>query len=187
MLFATNRSEIREIKLRLSQFAKEIRALGALEFALMVPVLLLLWTGTVELAALHLASRKVTISAQSAADLISQEASVTDATLEDIEQAINAIMAPYPTDTLGITLVSVTADNDGNVGIGWRYDGGFAGGDALGAIPPRAIPLVERNDSVIVAIVTYRHRGVFDLFFTNTEIIEEAFVRPRRVAQIPQL
>jgi len=146
--------------------------------------MLLLWTGTVELSLLHLASRKVTIAAQSAADLISQEVSVTEATLEDIDQAINAIMAPYPTDTLVINLVSVTADNDGNVAIDWRYNGGFAGGGALGAIPPRAIPLVGRNDSVIVAIISYRHQGNFDLFVTDREITEEAFVRPRRVEKV---
>lgn len=169
---------------RLSEFAKEVRALGATEFALMLPVMLLLWTGTVELAQLHLASRKVTIAAQSAADLISQEVSVTEAQLEDIVQAVTAIMAPFPIEGLGINLVSVEADNDGNVEIGWRFDGGVAAA-ADGDIPPRAIPLVGQNDSVIVAVITYQHRGNFNIFTTDTVITEEAFVRPRLVSIIP--
>ena len=175
------------MELRLSQFAKDIRALGALEFALMVPVMLILWTGTVELAEFHLASRKVTVAAQSAADLISQEVSVTEAQLEDIVQAVTAIMGPFPVKGLGITFVSVEADSDGRVTIGWRFDGGVAAAGE-GAIPTRAIPLVGQDDSVIVAIITYRHRGTFKIFSDgsaiDTVITEEAFIRPRRVEKI---
>jgi Flp pilus assembly protein TadG len=176
------------LELRLFQFAKDIRALGALEFALMVPVMLILWTGTVELAQFHLASRKVTIAAQSAADLISQEVTLTEAKLNDIVQAVTAIMDPFPVEGLGITFVSVEADSDGRVTIGWRFDGGVAAASE-GTIPPRAIPLVGQNDSVIVAVMTYRHRGTFKIFSDasaiDTVITEEAFIRPRRVEKIP--
>lgn len=172
------------MELRLSQFAKDIRALGALEFALMVPVMLILWTGTVELAEFHLASRKVTVAAQSAADLISQEVSVTEAQLEDIVQAVTAIMDPFSIEGLGITFINVEADNNGRVTIGWQFDRGVAAAAERG-IPPRAIPLVGQNDSVIVAAITYQHRGTFNVFTTGTVITEKAFVRPRRVSIIP--
>ena len=98
------------MKSRLAQFVKEIRALGAVEFALIVPVMLLVWVGTVELAELHLASRKVTVAAQTAADLIAQEKSVTESQLEDVVAAVNAIMVPYPTISKGYDLERVASN-----------------------------------------------------------------------------
>ena len=176
------------MKSRLAQFVKETRALGAVEFALIVPFMLLVWVGTVELAELHLATRKVTVAAQIAADLIAQEKSVTESQLEDVVAAVNAIMVPYPTISIGYDLVSVEADTDGNLSIGWRFTQGTAS-TGIGGIPPQAPPLLTENDSVIVAVISYQHQPLFDIGIV-TEIVdvnisEEAYSRPRKVSKIP--
>ena len=173
---------------RPAQFVQEVRALGAVEFALIVPVMLLVWVGTVELAELHLASRKVTVAAQTAADLIAQEKSVTEAQLEDVIAAVNAIMVPYPTTSMSYDLVSVEADTDGSVSIGWRFTQGTASA-GIGGIPPKAPPLLTENDSVIVAVISYQHQPLFDIGIVteivDVNITEEAYSRPRKVSKIP--
>ena len=161
----------------------DCRGLGATEFALIVPFMLFLWAGLVELTELHIAGRKATVAAQSAADLIAQEQSVSVPQLEDIVAAVNSIMSPYPTQTMGYDIASVEADIDGNVSIGWRFTRGAVG--AGGGIPPRALTLVTQNESVIVAVITYQHRTTFNLVVSNVDIAEEAYARPRRVRIIP--
>ena len=164
-------------------FLAESRALGATEFALIVPFMLFLWAGLVELTELHIAGRKATVAAQTAADLVSQEQAVTIPQLEDIVAAVNAIMAPYPTQTMGYDIASVEADIDGNVSVGWRFTRGTV--TAGGGIPPRALTLVTQNESVIMAVITYQHRTTFNLVISDVDIAEEAYSRPRRVRIIP--
>lgn len=168
---------------RLRRFFQEARGLGATEFALIVPFMLFLWVGLVELTELHIAGRKVTVAAQTAADLVAQEQSVSIPQLDDIVAAVNSIMAPYPVQTLGYDIASIEADIDGNISVGWRYTRGAVA--AGGAIPPRALTLVTQNESVIMAVITYQHRTTFNLVISDVNINEEAYTRPRRVRIIP--
>ena len=102
--------------------------------------------------------------------------------------AVNAIMVPYPTISIGYDLVSVEADTDGNLSIGWRFTQGTAS-TSIGGISPQAPPLLTENDSVIVAVISYQHQPPFDIGIV-TEIVdvnisEEAYSRPRKVSKIP--
>ena len=151
--------------------------------------MLLLWMGVVELVELHMAGRKATIAAQTAADLIAQEKSITTGDLEDIVAAVNAVMEPYPIANMGYDLASIEADADGDVSVGWRFTEGDIAVEA--EIPAQAIPLVTQDDSVIVATIAYKHQTIFSFFetlfnfsFSDVEIIEEAFSRPRRSLKI---
>lgn len=165
------------------RLVRESEGLGSVEFALVVPFMLAVWAGTVELAEMHLAGRKATVAAQSAADLVAQTETITIDQLEDIVAAVNAIMAPYPTTTLGYDIASVEADINGNVTVGWRFTRGNVGEG--GGIPPRALTLVTNNESVIVAVITYQHRTTFNFVVPNLDFAEEAYSRPRKVRIIP--
>tara|TARA_B100000676_G_C18090051_1_gene858770 strand:+ start:3062 stop:3595 length:534 start_codon:yes stop_codon:yes gene_type:complete len=163
-------------------------AVGAVEFALILPITLILWIGVVETIELHLSGRKVTVAAQTTADLIAQKESVTSGELDDILAAAKAVMRPYPTSKMGFDFTSVEADSDGNVSIGWRHAAGTV--EAATNIPERAIPLVTQDDSVIAVKITYTHEARIKLAepiinFVMPVITEEAFARPRRTLKIP--
>ena len=164
-------------------------AVGAVEFVLILPFMLILWMGVVELIELHLSGRKATVAAQTAADLIAQEKSMTSGQLDDIVAAVKEVMKPYPSSSMGFDFASVEADLDGNVSIGWRHALGTV--EAGTNIPARAIPLVTQNDSVIAVKITYTHETTFSLVeplidLVIPEITEEAFARPRRTLKIPR-
>ena len=170
------------------KFLDNREAVGAVEFVLILPFMLVLWMGVVELIDLHLSGRKVTVAAQTAADLIAQEKSMTSGQLDDIVAAVNAVMEPYPTSNMGFDFASVEADGNGNVSIGWRHAAGIL--EAGTNIPERAIPLVTQDDSVIAVKITYTHEPIFNLVepiidLVIPEISEEAFARPRRILKIP--
>src|ERR1700736_1759803 len=73
----------------------DISGLAATEFALVVPVMLVLFFGTDEFASGIAVSRKVTLMARTLSDLTSQNTSVNDTQLTNIRNASVAIMTPY--------------------------------------------------------------------------------------------
>ena len=171
----------------IGKFLHNRDAVGAVEFALILPFMLLLWMGIVEVTELHLAGRKVTVAAQTAADLIAQEKSITSGKLEDIEAASKQVMQPYSVRNMGFDFASVEADNIGDISIGWRHAAGTVEGGT--DIPSKAMRLLTQNDSVIVVKISYTHEPVLNLFepiigLVIPEITEEAFARPRRTSKI---
>lgn len=157
--------------------------IAAIEFALVLPIMLTLLVGIIEGVNLHLAGRKVVIAAQAAADLTSQEITATEAKLSDIFAAVTAVMAPYPTATLGYEVSSVEADAGGGITVGWRFSRGAIQGGG-GGIPAEAPSLVSTSDSVIAVNITYRYQPALSLVFGDVDITERAFARPRRVRVI---
>ena len=68
---------------------------SAVEFAIALPVLILLFTGGFQLSDAVAAYRKVTTTARAMADLTSQYSTVNDTTLDRILNASQQVMAPY--------------------------------------------------------------------------------------------
>lgn len=167
----------------LRRWRTDRRGVAAVEFALMLPILVILLIAIVEVSNLHLAGRKVTVAAQSAADLAAQEPFVTAGKLADIIASVNAVMAPFAVGGMGYEIASVEADFDGNVSVGWRITQGSLQG--AGGATQKARELVSTNDSVIAVTVTYVYRPALDFLFGDLDIVEEAFSRPRRVRVIP--
>ena len=75
------------------------RGLAATEFAFIMPVMLVMFFGTVEFSSGVAVDRKVTLMARTLSDLTSQMTSVTDAQIANFFLASNWIMWPYTTAT----------------------------------------------------------------------------------------
>lgn len=84
---------------------------AAVEFALLLPLMLLLYIGTAELTTGLMANRKMTLVARAAADLIAQEeddsVGITNTTLTNIYNSAAVIMAPFSTTTLKFSASSI--------------------------------------------------------------------------------
>jgi Flp pilus assembly protein TadG len=69
--------------------------IAATEFAVIVPIMLVMFFGTVEFSSAVAIDRKVTLMARTLANLTSQGLSVNNTTLTGYFNASNAIMTPY--------------------------------------------------------------------------------------------
>jgi Flp pilus assembly protein TadG len=69
--------------------------IAATEFAVIVPVMLLMFFGLVEFSSGVAADRKVTLVARTLSDLTSQSTTVSDIDLSNFGQAAKAVMTPY--------------------------------------------------------------------------------------------
>ena len=100
--------------LRVRRSARELlvdrSGLAAVEFAMVVPVMLLLFFGTDEFSSGVAVNRKVTLMARTLSDLTSQNISVTDTQFTNFFNASQAIMTPYPSAPVSSTISELYID-----------------------------------------------------------------------------
>jgi Flp pilus assembly protein TadG len=75
------------------------RGVAATEFAFIVPLMLVMFFGTVEFCSAIAVDRKVTLMARTLSDLTSQSTSVADADIATFFNVANKIIWPYPNGT----------------------------------------------------------------------------------------
>ena len=102
----------------------DVRAVAATEFAIVTPFMLLLYVGGVELGNALSMNVKVSATAYSVADMITQNTAVSTTQMDGILAAASAIMAPYPikngsTSLMTITVSEVSTDSSGNATVQW--------------------------------------------------------------------
>lgn len=166
-----------------ARFVRDARGVAASEFALILPVMMLLLLGSVEVGNALLLHRKVTSATQTGADLAAQAQALDDADIANLFEAMDAILEPFPTAPAGFVLQSVI-DDDGDTIIDWvEVDSGAAGapGDEVDVPDGLVLP----GGSVIVAQVSYDYTPVFaDLIIDSFTISDTAFLRPRRTLAV---
>jgi Flp pilus assembly protein TadG len=86
----------------------DARGSAAVEFALIVPFMLAVAMGSFELFKLTQATLRANFVAQSVADLVSRDTSLTSTTMSDICTGGQLLMAPLPTSGLKIAVANVS-------------------------------------------------------------------------------
>jgi Flp pilus assembly protein TadG len=84
--------------------------IAATEFAVIVPIMLVMFFGTVELSSGVAVDRKVTLMARTLSDLTSQSPYVMDSDLTNFFAASNAIMTPYSSTPTKATISELYVD-----------------------------------------------------------------------------
>ncbi|MBW7969269.1 TadE/TadG family type IV pilus assembly protein [Bradyrhizobium sp. BR 10289] len=103
-----------------SEFLADSRALAATEFAVIVPLMLVMFFGTVEFSSAVAIDRKVTLIARTLSDLTSQSAgTVTDTNLQNTFTASMSIISPYDRTLVNGTLVQIYIDANSVAKIQW--------------------------------------------------------------------
>ena len=88
----------------------DCRGLAAIEFAMVIPIMLLLFFGTDEFASGIAVNRKVTLMARTLSDLTSQNIAVTDTQLTNFFNASSSIMTPYSATPVRSTITELYVD-----------------------------------------------------------------------------
>ncbi|MDA5193917.1 TadE/TadG family type IV pilus assembly protein [Govanella unica] len=113
------------IRRKIRQLLQDQRGIAAVEFALILPFLILLFLGGFELSRFLLINQKVDKSVYAVADIVSQQTSVTNAQLGQIILAASEIMRPQPIGNKGrIILTSVYKNGSNAPVVQWQYAGG---------------------------------------------------------------
>lgn len=174
---------------RLRRFLHDRKGISAVEFALIAPVMLLFYFGTVEVSMMLLADRKVTNAAGTLGDLTAREPSLTTADLDDIFEATRLILQPYDSADARMRITSIIPDpgNPSNTLVDWSYANsshGDPGWTAHSDGSPITVPagLVPDSGSVIYAEIEFDHEPALGyLIAASGTLRDDFYLRPRRV------
>jgi Flp pilus assembly protein TadG len=170
--------------------------LAAVEFALILPIMLLLFLGSFETTNLVLAYMKLEASAETAADLVAQTRVNTVLQSTDFTNVTNAakqVLSPLQTSgtLLKIAFASVTY-NTGSAVIDWHTEVNSATPITTATIPNNVSLANLGNqtngstDSVIIATLTYSYSSPFTYVLSSSyTLTESAFNRPRYMNCVP--
>lgn len=110
---------------RLRHFTRDERGIGAIEFAILFPVLLMLYLGAFEITVGLSVEKRTSRAAGSIADILTQKTSTTKAELATMPSVAGAIFTPYATTglTLKVTGIQIDAGSSATVAWSWAQDG----------------------------------------------------------------
>lgn len=160
------------------RFHKADDGIAAVEFALVVPIMIALFFASVEVSNILIVDRKVTTATAAIADLVAQDVEVTDSEMVDIFNVGAALLQPFDSASFSVTVSSVV-DDGGTTRVDWSED--FQGGAASGTATSLPPGVLTTGDSVILVEVTYTHNTVVGYFLADSvELTDRFYARPRR-------
>ncbi len=179
---------LKRLRKNIAGFRKAERGVAAVEFALLLPLMLAVYIGTMEASALITMDRKVQSVAGAVGDLVARsDKSITTAQMRDYFRAASGIMTPYSSDPVLQVITAIHVDNNSNATIAWSRQ--FVGG-VYSATTPRVagqpFPLpdemiaISKGQTVIAAEASYSYMPLFGLFFEHSvSLYRSSFFLPR--------
>ncbi len=155
-----------------------------LEFALTLPVLLMLYLGCVQICDAVAVYRKTTTTTRTIADLTSQYTSVSDTELDSIMSAASQVMAPYATTGLRMVLTQVTVSAAGVATVDWSRGSGVAG-DTVGSTYTLPAGVGVNGTSLIIGKVNYDYvANLGGMVRTDIPLGDTIYMYPRSIPKI---
>jgi Flp pilus assembly protein TadG len=173
----------------LGKFWRFDAGVAAVEFAMVMPIMLLVYFGCSEAAALLTADRKVQSVAGAVGDLVARaNKTLPRAQLEDYFEAASSIMAPYDVSGLVQTVTAVAVSADGEATVTWsrRFENGVLS-DVVAEHPqnapfdlPEEMIAIATGQTVIAAETSYNYRPLLGAVFKNElDLRRSALFMPR--------
>jgi Flp pilus assembly protein TadG len=173
----------------LGRLGRDQRGVSAVEFAMLLPLMITLYLGVVEISQAVGIDRKVTLTTRTVADLASQVQSITNADMTNLLKASASVIAPYDATPLKVTVSRVDIDANGNAKIVWTdtLNGGAAHAPNDPVTLPAALKVV--GTSLIWSEVSYLYKPAIGYVVTGPlNLSDQIYMRPRlssTVARVP--
>ncbi|WP_062018208.1 TadE/TadG family type IV pilus assembly protein [Aureimonas sp. AU4] len=140
-------------------FKRDSSGIAALEFAMIAPMLLILYMGASDAALAVSLNRKLEGTASTVGDLVGQEETVTKSQLKLILGISQALIQPFDSTKLSAIVTSVTIDANGTTKVDWSSASGSAVAYTKGAT--FSLPssfATHRSRSLVVAETLYTYQ-----------------------------
>jgi Flp pilus assembly protein TadG len=141
---------LRRLGLPMKRLARDTSGLAAVEFALIVPLMLVMFFGTIEISNGVAADRKVSIMTQSLSDLTSRYTSVNDTDISNFRAIAVAMLTPYSATGLKATITEAYIDPSSGVARA-QWSKGDAVRKAGSTVPVPAALIGKDSDGKIIA------------------------------------
>lgn len=179
----------------LRRLLRDRRGVSAVEFALIAPVMIMIYFGLIEFSQGYMAERRASHVASMVADLVAQSGGTNISDLESTFQIGDMIMRPFSAETLSIRVSSVTVDARGVATVEWSHaksakdaDGAdilkaHNPGDPITDLPPN---LITDGQTVILGETNYGYRLFIpdEILPKNIAFKRNYYLRPRTTDRI---
>ncbi|HEY8618224.1 TadE/TadG family type IV pilus assembly protein [Phenylobacterium sp.] len=169
----------------LKRFRSDQRGLAALEFALIAPIMTSLYLGLSELTLAMMAERRASHAASVVADLVAQSHQMNATTMTDVFHVADAVLRPFPADTLVMRVTSVKADANAVPKVVWSRGDGMTALTATQTAPGVPANLLLAGDSVIMTEVSYTWTSPLQKVLPEPLSFSQTFfLKPRRSSEV---
>lgn len=164
---------------RLRTFGRDKRGVSAVEFALLSPLMIGMYLGGVEISDGIGLDRKVTLTAGAIANLTAQVSSISSSDMTDIMKAGTAIVQPYSTSPLKITVSCINIDSNKTAKVKWSETSGGTK-RTVGSTVTLPSALSVANTQLLFSEVSYGYKPIVGYVITGTlTLSENMYMSPR--------
>lgn len=165
------------------------KGVASIEFAMIAPVMVMMFMGIVEFSQAITVDRRVNQVASSTADLIARTDSTTTTELDSIMDVVEVLMRPYVKDHMDLTVANVIASSSDatNTVVCWSYNHqGGVNNYTNGQSYTLPTGVVEAGESVLVVEVSYAYTPlIFKYFISGTiDFTDKFYLKPRLSSSI---
>ena len=171
---------LKAIGSRIARLARDRRGVSAVEFALILPIMLALYFGTDELGNGLTIERKVTHVSSTLSDLVTQATTISDNDMTNILNAAASVATPYSTSLLTIRISELYVDANGKATVQWSdvYNTTKLSVGAVVNIP--ASLKATTSAYLVTAEIHYSYKPTIGYVMTGTfDIHDQFYLRPR--------
>ena len=170
------------------EFARQRSGLAAVEFALLAPLMLLLYLGSFEVSQAIAIKRQVVLTASTVANIVTQYATISAGTdLPDIFNASTTVLTPYSSANAAVTVSLIGIDANGNATVTWSRS---LHGIARVTGQPVALPasLDVPNTSLVLGETAYAYTPLMDFLHMGAlDLSSSVYMLPRSSSGTIQL
>jgi Flp pilus assembly protein TadG len=171
----------------LQSFSDDHDAVAAVEFAAIVPFMLTLYLGSVEVGDGLAIQFKSTLAARTVADLTSQYVSINNAAMSSILNAASTVVTPYSAANMKVVVSEISTNASGQGVVQWS-DALNTTARAVGSSITLPTSMQQPNITMIYGEVTYPYSPSLGYVLTGTfNIFESVYFYPRLSTTISRI
>jgi Flp pilus assembly protein TadG len=171
-----------------ARLQRDASGIAAVEFAMILPLLLVMFFGMIDVSLGVATDRKVTMVAQTLADLASRYTSVTETDFTNFFVIADAMLTPFDKTPLVATISQVYLDPTSKTGkVQWSRGDAMLAKNAVVAVPTDLIGKDSSgnflpNQYLILSQVTYAYKPIIGWVVPKAGITlsESTYTRPRQ-------
>jgi Flp pilus assembly protein TadG len=169
----------------LKRFSAAQGGIAAVEFAIILPLMCLLYLGGFEVMEEISARRQVSLTASTVAEIVSQYSTISESqTMPGILAASTSVLTPFSSSNAVVTVSSITINNAGQATIAWSQSMNGTG-HTVGSTVTLPAALDVPNTTVIWGETSYSYTPLIDYMNIGTKsIYSSIYMLPRQPGAI---
>jgi Flp pilus assembly protein TadG len=168
---------MRSLAVLCRRFAESKRGVAAIEFAMVLPVLTVMFLGAFDAGRALSVYMKVRAATYALASITNQYSTIASTDMTQIMGASSTILAPYSTTPLAVTVSQITINSSKKATYEWSATSGGTVESGNTTVPTN---LDVKNTYLIFAEVSYTYTPMFGFFSAGAiTLSDNLYVTPR--------